>query len=174
MPARSDAAQHRGKSRRPVDFYYLPKVIAITLIRLILPLYTKFTHPTQPPVPRPSRRLFYSPSTSSRRHALRFYVYEPSTPSDKPLPIHLSTQGSGFRRVDIAPSACESVLRDATHSLHTFGADASFCKYIADSVPCIVIDFETRKGVLDRHVLERSLDVSQVPFLIWLLAPRCM
>ncbi|KAI0031735.1 Alpha/Beta hydrolase protein [Vararia minispora EC-137] len=75
-------------------------------------------------------RLSYAPTTSSYRHPQRLLVYLPALPigtSTARLPVHVNIHGSGF-------------------CLNSFGADADFCAWLADSVLCVVVDIEHRKA----------------------------
>lgn len=100
-----------------LDWFYPLRWTAVKLLRLVTLL-------AQAPeeIATPTLQLTHSSS-----QPLPLDVYLPSTQSTDPLPIHINLHGSGF---------CHN----------TFGLDAPFCRFLADSTPRIVVDADYRKA----------------------------
>jgi acetyl esterase/lipase len=115
------------------DYFYGLKWLAMSLVRHLVSIFFRFLSPSDPHAREPSIKTSYIPTTDPRRRPLPLHIYLPSSDStenhnsETPLPIHINIHGSGF-------------------CLSNFGADAAFCAYLADSIPCIVVDADHRKA----------------------------
>ncbi|KZV62590.1 alpha/beta-hydrolase [Peniophora sp. CONT] len=116
------------------DYYYPLKKAGMSSVRVLVPVILKVMGPpSSAPPPSPSISLTYTPTTGKRRKPIRMNVYLPSGHGSQTnsktarLPVHVNIHGSGF-------------------CIKSFGQDAAFCAWLADSVPCVVVDIDHRKA----------------------------
>ena len=104
-----------------MDVWYPAKWLIMSLIRVIFWLVR-----AAKPIPRSDLALSYLPSTgpTSQPKALRIHL--PKTTKPEGLPIHVHVHGSGF-------------------CLPTYGMDHEYCGWLANAVPCVVVDVDHRK-----------------------------
>jgi acetyl esterase/lipase len=112
------------------DVFYPLKWSSMKIIRSLVHIMLKLASMREPPSREPSLKLSYFPTTGKRcNKPIRMHIYlpSPSVELEGPLPIHLNIHGSGF-------------------CLNSFGSDAPFCIWLADTLPCVVVDIDHRKA----------------------------
>lgn len=104
---------------------YILKLIGIKVIRAIVPLALKASQIGVLPPPKPDQRVQVLASSSSRGKKIIIDVFYPTSKSPKSpgekVPIVINLHGSGF-------------------CIGGHGEDRSFCRYISDTLPCVVLD----------------------------------
>jgi acetyl esterase/lipase len=104
-----------------MDVWYPAKWLGMNLIRILFWLAT-----ATKPIPRSDLTLNYLPSTGSTPQPKALRIHFPKTTKPEGLPIHVHVHGSGF-------------------CLPTYGMDDEYCRWLANAVPCVVVDVDHRK-----------------------------